>query len=132
MGDMFLSQAVSIARARMAYCESEVRRLTRFIREAEDLVGSRPVKHSASTTVEILSAAEDILARRAAPQSKGAIYDELVARGIRVPGRSPRGNLTAKFASRKDIFRFDPATRPALWSSCHKTTRLRGAANQSG
>jgi hypothetical protein len=24
------------------------------------------------------------------------------------------------------------ATFAALWSSCHKTTRLRGAANQSG
>jgi hypothetical protein len=116
MTDMPLSEAVNIARSRISFLEGEVRRLTKFIRQAEDLVTEyAPVQRQpTSSTKEILSAAEDILARRGTPQSKGAIYDELVARGIRVPGSSPRGNLTAKFAIRKDIFRFDPATR--LWS----------------
>lgn len=106
------------ALARLAFCENEIRLLKEFIATAEELVAwdaqQRAALPPTSSTAEILAASEDILARRGTPQRKGAIYEELVARGIRVPGRSPRGNLTAKFATRKDVFRFDHAT--GLWS----------------
>lgn len=112
MPNVTLSEAVSLARARIVFCESEIDRLTKFIEMAGGLIES--VAPPASSTAKILQQSEDILARRGSPQSKAAIYEELVMRGIRIPGRMPRGNLTAKFATRKDIFRYDPKT--SLWS----------------
>jgi hypothetical protein len=35
------------------------------------------------------------------------IYEILVRRGIKIGGKSPKGNLTAKFSTRRDIFHFN-------------------------
>ncbi|NTF23514.1 hypothetical protein G6L37_34655 [Agrobacterium rubi] len=112
---MSLAEAVTIARSRIEFSQREIVRLTNFVADARRLMGDLgDPELPKSTTHEILSASEQILEECGTPQSKGVIYDALVARGINVPGSSPRGNLTAKFASRKDVFRFDRPTR--LWS----------------
>lgn len=115
MGEMSLSDAVKIAQERIAFNESEIVRLTEYIAQVKELMppGGRYPRPRFSTK-EILSAAEEVLEQFGAPQSNVDIYEALTTRGIQIGGRSPKGNMTAKFATRKDIFRFDKET--GLWS----------------
>jgi len=103
-----MRSVLDIARSRIAQHEHEIARLRDLLRVAEELTDSG----ATTPTKEILAAAADYLAET--PATAAEIYQDLVRLGIRVPGKSPKGNLTAKFAARKDVFQCDPKTR--IWS----------------
>jgi hypothetical protein len=60
-----------------------------------------------SSTAEILEASAAILTTKGSAMLAAEIYEKLVADGVRIGGRKPKGNLTAKFSLRKDLFKHD-------------------------
>jgi hypothetical protein len=132
---------IDVAKEKIAFHEGEISRLKRFLNEAESilldassltstatplttdaevkvaprprLVLRRDFKPSSSTT-EILKQSEDVLQLQGKPMSAGEIYEMVVRRGVRIGGQNPKGNLTAKFATAKDVFVFDKDS--GLWS----------------
>jgi hypothetical protein len=111
--------------------ESEIARLRDFIATANALIDQSTFPHSpsiapaaavppdtsrvsisrystqTSTTGEILKEAQSILQERQAPMLAAEIYEILVRRGVKIGGKSPKGNLTAKFSTQRDIFHFN-------------------------
>jgi len=69
---------------------------------------------SSSPTATIIAEAVDVFQSVKKPVPAAFVYDRLVRRGIKIAGKNPRGNLTAKFATRKDIFCYDKDT--GLWT----------------
>ncbi|MER9800073.1 hypothetical protein NKJ36_23540 [Mesorhizobium sp. M0142] len=116
------------AQDRIRYHEAEAKRWRDFVATAEALIADekpaslaraepRPFREvsafdlhyatQSSATGEILKEAQAILEDRKAPMPAAEIYEMLVRRGIKIAGKSPKGNLTAKFSTRRDIFTFD-------------------------
>lgn len=113
------------AKLRLDALEQEAAELRTFIRMYTKLAGnsggsdSEPRKRAASpdsnghaqsaserysTRDEIVSAAREVL-RAHAPEALhiNKLYDALVAKGIRISGRNPKGNLSAKLAPPADL-----------------------------
>lgn len=65
-------------------------------------------------TREIIRMAEELLAETGHPLPAAKIYDTLYMRGMRLKGKNPKGNLTARFSVRRDIFHYDKDT--GMWS----------------
>lgn len=130
---------VEIARERIRQHQTEIARLNAFIEMAESLMrGSHSAPPSSLTagpesgelsvvsvprpydtgrsspTKEVLSQAEERFRQLGKPQQASEIYDWLVLHGIAIAGKNPKGNLTAKFATRKDVFSYDKDS--GLWS----------------
>ena len=107
---------IQAARDRLAEINLERRELESFIEtyrklsarvvvleprsiETHSPVASQPTLHEASTTAEILSATREILLENGKPTAFADLYDALMKRGIVIPGREPRANLSQKLSS---------------------------------
>jgi len=101
-----LAESVQFARERISYLEKEIAKLKTFIAVASELTGNEP-RPKRSPTPVILDTAEAILAEAGRPMTNQEIYRELVARGVKISGREPVHNMTAKFSLRRETLIFD-------------------------
>lgn len=131
-----------VAKAKIAEHRAEIARLEQFVEMYVTLSGSQasseakrdqglskplsavpapPVQRAMfaadarfSSTSEIIDAAIGVLRASGVAMSAAGIYEELIARGIRIAGQKPKANLTAKFATRKHQLRYTEKT--GKWS----------------
>ncbi|MBX4946160.1 hypothetical protein HJA96_21945 [Rhizobium binae] len=73
-----------------------------------------PSSSSPTPTKEVLLQAEELFRQMNKAMPASEVYEWLVRRGIRIAGKNPKGNLTAKFATQKERFAYDKDT--GLWS----------------
>jgi len=133
--------AVEIAKAKIAQYEAEIKRLEQFIemanslledrtmferykaeqkdntataKQIEPLSGVRIIASSSSPTELILKEAADVLRQEGKPMLAADIFDKVTRRGVRIAGMNPKGNLTAKFSLKREVFILDKETK--LWS----------------
>jgi hypothetical protein len=115
------------ALAKLEWHRGEITRLEQFIatyREFEletdspsdgegagavDLVSEAP-----TSTAKVLQEAEDVLRHSSGPMAAADIFNALVRRGIKIVGKNPQGNMTAKFATRRNVFAYD--SESGRWS----------------
>ena len=143
MGFNMIIDPIQKAKELIAWHESEATRLRQLVEMIEigfselqktsvmpvefgataptERVSTEPVIRTASRldfksspTSLILTEAEDLLRIEGKPTSASDIYEKLIRRGIKISGQNPKGNLTAKFATKKDIFSYDKDS--GLWS----------------
>jgi len=139
---------VEIAEEKIAFYEGEIRRLKVFVELAHSLarervmlsraepvsddgedvkpespevahMGEMPHSLTPSSTDIILKEAADVLRQKGKPMSASEIFDIITRRGVRIAGKSPKGNLTAKFALKRDTFVLNKETKQwslAEWS----------------
>ena len=106
---------------RLAQLEAEARRLRVFIEmydalpdddvesadrpseRAENKPPSQQTESEFSSNEEIIAAVRNILDGETQPMHINFLYKLVTQRGIRVSGRNPKGNLSAKLAPYKDI-----------------------------
>lgn len=131
---------VDIALAKIAFYEDEIDRLRKFIKTANSLLEERtlydlhkasqnseqkaslnskvewqpviihsPTSSSAPTEI-ILSQAADVLRKNGKPMLAAEIFDGVTRTGIKIGGKNPKGNLTAKFALQRNVFVLDKKT----------------------
>lgn len=114
---------VDKARLRLEAIEREANELRQFIRMYErlagdtDATGPRPADISVDTSAsqpeidqefstkeEIVDAARAVLKEVApAPMHISELFDRVLAMDIRIPGKNPKGNLSAKLAPPDDL-----------------------------
>ncbi|MBB2751307.1 UNVERIFIED_ORG: hypothetical protein GGI57_001989 [Rhizobium aethiopicum] len=136
-----MNNPIEIAKAKIAAYEEEIKRLHQFIQMAQSLLEDRTLFEKyksepqnpevlkvpsgvittvgttgigSSPTELILKEAEDVLRQESGPMPAALIFERVVRRGVRIAGKNPKGNLTAKFALKRDIFALDKDTK--LWS----------------
>jgi len=140
------------ARAKIVFHEEQIRRLREFISTGEALAADevRPIPEArpnffvenpnmnrllggappTTPTSVVLEEAAAVLRELDRPTPAAEIYERLVRRGVTIAGRSPKGNMTAKFATRKDVFSFHKESQ--TWSLVELLRRGSRSPNENG
>lgn len=101
-----------MALQRLAELDAEARNLREFVAlyerlEIEALVmrgpPPAPPPGEFATKGEIAAAVRDILRGETQPMHISFLYKQVTARGLRISGKNPKGNLSAKLAPFRDI-----------------------------
>ncbi|TPM99177.1 hypothetical protein [Mesorhizobium sp. B2-1-3A] len=130
------------ARDKIAFYESAIHRLEEWIATGEALladgtesapavspeqsggepktgsirtINGRSVFVPSSPTAMVIAEAQSVLREAGKPMVAADIFDKLMRRGVKIAGNSPKGNMTAKFSTRRDIFTFE-GKETGLWS----------------
>jgi len=131
---------IEVALAKISFHEAEATRLKKFVEDARALLSeagttpqpqpalssssasvpgsgttiTAPSIGSPSPTALVLDESEAILREANRPMLAADIYEKLIRRGVRINGKNPKGNLTAKFSTKRGIFHLNKETK--LWS----------------
>lgn len=122
---------IKAAQEKLARYRAEVHRLEAFLETAQELTAGpdkkkahiapprsakkdAPASGDATPRKEVLQQTHQILLEQRRRLPAAAIYDILIKRGVVIAGKSPKGNLTAKFATDKTLS-YDKDT--GLWTS---------------